>query len=77
VLVKERERQGFLELKPWAVKKRLQLGSFDTAVRLIRLLEEAVRGMPLEGFGGQQRITFEDFLRVLLRPRSEMAKRAP
>jgi hypothetical protein len=70
-LAAERQRDGFLELKPWAVMKQLQLGSFDTAVRLIRLLEEAVRHMPLDGFGGLQRITFDDLLRALLRPRRQ------
>jgi ribosomal protein L37AE/L43A len=74
-LGEERQREGFLKVKPWTLTKQLQLRSFDTAVRILRLLEEAVRSMPLEAFGGSQRITFDDFLRALLRPRRQNGDR--
>jgi hypothetical protein len=67
-LQQERQRAGFLEVTPWTVQKKLQLGSFDTAVRIVRLFEQAVMAMPLAQFGGLRRITLNDFFQALLRP---------
>lgn len=70
-LQQERQQEGFLEAKPWMLQKQLQLGSFDTAVRIMRVFEEAVRAMPLDAFGRFRRIRLDDFFEALLQPAAD------
>lgn len=75
-LGQELQKDLVFDITPWVLQRELHLGSFDTARAVMKLVEEAVRSMPLEKRGGQRRITVDEILEHLLRPATNIQSRA-
>jgi transcription elongation factor Elf1 len=72
-LLRERlQKSRIFDIRPWTLQKELPLGNLNTAKTVLRILEEALRRMPVDTFGGQQRATTDDILQALLRPQSDV-----